>query len=137
MEVAFCHSGTPVGWSFANDVTITNNDLRTEGMEPLLGNGVCALALARKIFRHTGRTTKNFAQKEVGIALGITDAMLEDHFADHDAVLGSRIFAKLLRIADNELGVVTEDELTNLMDHDALPGRQDSSRNAGKKRSAS
>jgi hypothetical protein len=115
IEVAFCHSGTPVGWSFAHDVTITNNDLRTEGMEPLLGNGVCALALARKIFRHTGRTTKNFAQKEVGIALGITDAMLEDHFADHDAVLGSRIFAKLFRIADNELGVVTEDELTNLL----------------------
>jgi hypothetical protein len=51
-------------------------------------------------------------------------------------VLGSRIFAELLRIAKDELRVITEDELTNLMDHDALPGRQDSSRNAGKKRPA-
>jgi hypothetical protein len=48
-----------------------------------------------------------------------------------------RIFAKLLRIADEELGIVTEDELTNLLDHDALPSRQHSSRNADKKRSAS
>jgi len=137
MEVAFCQSGTPVGWSFAHDVTVINNDLRTEGLLPLLGKGVCALAFARKIFKHTKRTTKNFTQKEVGIALGITDATLEDHFADDDAVLGSRIFAELLRIAKDELRVITEDELTNLMDHDALPGRQDSSRNAGKKRPAS
>jgi hypothetical protein len=103
MEVAFCQSGTPVGWSFAHDVTVINNDLRTEGLLPLLGKGVCALAFARKIFKHTRRTTKNFTQKEVGIALGITDAMLEDHFADDDAVLGSRIFAELLRIAKDEL----------------------------------
>jgi hypothetical protein len=103
----------------------------------LLGNGICALAFAKKIFRHTGRTTKNFEQKEVGIALGISDAMLEDHIADDDAVLGARIFAKLLHIADEELGVVTEDQLTNLLDHDELPGGQDSSRNAGKKRPAS
>ncbi len=137
MEVAFCQSGTTVGWSFAHDVTVINNDLRTEGLLPLLDKGVCALAFARKIFKHTKRTTQNFTQKEVGIALGITDAMLEDHFADDDAVLGSRIFAELLRIAKDELRVITEDELTNLMDHDALPGRQDSSRNAGKKRSAS
>jgi DNA polymerase III epsilon subunit-like protein len=137
MEVAFCRSGTPVGWSFANDVTITNNNLRAEGMEPLLGNGICALAFAKKIFRYTSRTTKNFEQKEIGIALGITDAMLEDHIADDDAVLGARIFAKLLHIADKELGVVTEDQLTNLLDHDALPSLQHSSRNADKKRSAS
>jgi DNA polymerase III epsilon subunit-like protein len=137
MEVAFCHSGTPVGWSFQHDVTIMNNDLRTDDLLPLLGNGVCALALARKIFKHTKRTTQNFTQKEVGIALGITDAMLQDHFADDDAVLGSRILTELLHIADEELGVVTEDQLTNLLDHDELPGGQDSSRNAGKKRPAS
>jgi len=133
MVVGFSQSGRPVGWSFANDVTVMNNDLCTQGMEPLLGDGICALAFAKKIFSLTGRTTKNFTQKEVGVALGITDATLKDHFADDDAVLGSRIFAALLRIADDELHVVTEDQLDNLLTFGALP-RQHSSINAGKQR---
>jgi hypothetical protein len=104
-----CQNGTAVGWAFWYDMTVLNDDLRAEKLEPFViatSDGMCVLALAKKVFKHTKRTTKNFSQSEIGVMLGITDATLKEHVDDDDAVLGSRIFAELLRIAKDDLRVV-------------------------------
>ena len=137
MLVGSCESGTAVGWAFKHDVNVLNDDLVACNLEPLVVNGMCAMELAKKVFKHTSRTTTNFSQTEAGVAIGITDAQLKEHVADDDAILGSRIFVEVLRIAKEELHVVTMEELTNLVELDALTYLPNSTLNAGKTRQES
>ena len=92
-----------MGWAFKHDVKVLNDNLVACNLEAFVVNGICAMQLAKKVFQHTLRTTNNFSQKEAGVAIGITDPHVQEHVADDDAVLGSRIFAEILRIAKEEL----------------------------------
>jgi len=81
----------------------------------------CAMAFAKKVCKYTDRPPIKFSQVAVGVALGIVETDSEEHLADNDVILGSRIWTELCRITEIELHVITMNELYNLAHWDVLP----------------